>query len=57
VGKPNERKGEGARMGGLGAPGARGSAPGRARLGRGPRQKPTTHTTTDQSPITNRNLK
>jgi hypothetical protein len=57
VGKPNERKGEGAPMGDLRAPGARGSAPGRAGLGRGPGRNPTTHTTTDQSPIANRNPK
>jgi hypothetical protein len=55
--KQNERKGEGAHMGGLGAPGARGSAPGRAGSGRGPRRKPTTHITTDRSPIANQKPK
>jgi hypothetical protein len=30
---------------------------GRAGLGRGPEQKPTTHATTDRNPIANRNLK
>jgi hypothetical protein len=32
-------------------------APGWAGLGRGPGWKPTTHTTTDQKPIANRNPK
>jgi hypothetical protein len=50
-------------MGGLGARGARGrvgsgrSRSGRAGLVRGPRQKPTTHATTDRNPIVNRNPK
>jgi hypothetical protein len=52
-GKPNEREGVGARMGGVGAPRARGSTPGRAGLGRGPGRKPTTHTTTNQNPKAN----
>jgi hypothetical protein len=49
-----EREGEGAH-GGVGALGECGSAPGRAGLGRGPGRKPTTHATTDRSPIANRN--
>jgi hypothetical protein len=43
-------------MGG-GAPGARGGVPGRARLGREPGRKPTTHMTTDRNPIANQNPK
>jgi hypothetical protein len=41
-----ERRGGGARMGEAGVPGARWAGPDRAGLGRGPGQKPTTHTTT-----------
>jgi hypothetical protein len=37
------------------APGARQARPGRAGLGRGLGQKPTTRTTTDRTPIANRN--
>jgi hypothetical protein len=45
---------EGAHRGGTGARGAPGRArPDRAGLGRGPGQKPTTHATTDRTPITN----
>jgi hypothetical protein len=50
--REREREG-GCAWGGRGA----GGAPGRAGLGRGPGQKPTTHETTDQNPITNRNPK
>jgi hypothetical protein len=63
VGKSNERKGEkggGARE--TRALGARRAGPDRAGsdragLGRGPGQKPTTHATTDRTPIANRNPK
>jgi hypothetical protein len=46
----------------MGEAGARWAGPGwarsgRAGLGRGPGQKPTTHETTDRNPITNRNPK
>jgi hypothetical protein len=61
AGKSNERKGEereeGARMGEAQAPGVHRAGPGRARLGRGLGQKPTTHATTDRTPIANRNPK
>jgi hypothetical protein len=44
-------------MGEARAPGARRAGLDRAGLGRGPGQKPTTHATTDRTPIVNRNPK
>jgi hypothetical protein len=47
-----EREGEGERA--WGRQGRQGHAgPDRARLGRGPGQKPSTHATTDRNPIAN----
>jgi hypothetical protein len=45
------------RQGARGMPGRAGAVPDRAGLGRGPGQKPTTHSTTDWTPIANRNPK
>jgi hypothetical protein len=60
TGKTNERKGErghGGREGHQGRTGPGWARSGRVGLGRGPGPKPTTHTTTNRKPITNRNPK